>query len=72
MNGDDRDWKQDKLLTSHEVAKPKQSGIDIHELKGGRNASKLDLYKDENSNIYIKPKGGNSSGDPTGLNLDDF
>lgn len=71
-NGESRDWQQDKLLTSAEIAKLKQSGIDVHALKGGRGASKLDLYKDADGNIYIKLKGGTSSGEPTGLNINDF
>ncbi|EAZ88276.1 hypothetical protein CY0110_06664, partial [Crocosphaera chwakensis CCY0110] len=41
-----RNWRQDKLLTPYEIAKLKQSGVDIHDLKGGKNASKKDLYKD--------------------------
>nr|WP_198421426.1 MULTISPECIES: polymorphic toxin type 33 domain-containing protein [unclassified Leptolyngbya] len=53
-------------------SKLKQSGIDVHELKGGRGASKLDLYKDEVGNIYIKRKGGLDIGEPTGLNINDF
>jgi hypothetical protein len=68
----DRDWQQDKLLSRGEIAKLKQSGIDVHALKGGRGASKLDLYKDEIGNIYIKLKGGIDVGEPTGLNINDF
>jgi Bacterial toxin 33 len=49
-----RNWQQDKLLSSGEIAKLKQSGIDIHDLKGGRSASRFDLYKDEAGDIYIK------------------
>ena len=40
-----RNWRQDKLLTPYEIAKLKQSGADIHDLKGGKNASKKDLYR---------------------------
>lgn len=68
----ERDWQQDKLLSRGEIAKLKQSGIDVHELKGGRGASKLDLYKEEVGNIYIKRKGGLDIGEPTGLNINDF
>lgn len=68
----ERNWRQNKLLTQDEIAKLRQGGIDIHELKGGRNASKKDLYKDLDGNIYIKPKGGISSGEPTGLNINEF
>lgn len=68
----DRNWQQDQLLSSGEIAKLKQSGIDVHDLKGGRNASKFDLYKDKDGNIYIKPKDGSGAGEPTGLNINDF
>ncbi|MBD2307080.1 hypothetical protein H6G17_16385 [Chroococcidiopsis sp. FACHB-1243] len=47
-------------------------GEDIHELKGKRNASKRDLYKDREGNIYVMPKGGRGAGEPTGLNINDF
>ncbi len=67
-----RNWRQDKLLTPYEIAKLKQSGVDIHDLKGGKNASKKDLYKDEQGNIYIKFKGGIGLGEATGLNVNDF
>ncbi|MFE1746280.1 polymorphic toxin type 33 domain-containing protein [Coleofasciculus sp. H7-2] len=69
---EERNWRQDKPLTNDEIAKLKEGGIDIHELKGGRNASKKDLYKDRDGNIYIKPKGGQALGEPTGLNINDF
>jgi len=69
---EERDWQQDQLLSSGEIAKLKQSGIDVHDLKGGRGASKLDLYKDKDGNIYIKLKGGSGVGEPTGLNINDF
>jgi Bacterial toxin 33 len=69
----ERQWQQDKLLSSTEIARLKLAEIDIHELKGGRNASKRDLYKDGEGEIYIKPKGGEGfGGEPTGLNINDF
>lgn len=71
-NGDEREWRQDKLLSPYEIAKLKQSGIDIHELKGGRGASRKDLYKDKDGYIYIKLKEGSESGEFTGLNINDF
>ncbi len=64
--------KQDKLLTKREIDRLKKGGEDIHSLKGGKHASRRDLYKDKNGNIVIKPKGGNGIGEPTGLNIDDF
>lgn len=68
----ERNWRQDKLLTRDEIARLKQAGINIHELKGKRNASRKDLYKDSEGNIYIKPKDGQSTGDETGLNINNF
>lgn len=68
----ERNWRQDKLLTRGEIARLKQGGVDIHELKGDRNAAKKDLYKDREGNIYVKPKEGFSPGEPTGLNINDF
>jgi hypothetical protein len=68
----ERQWPQDKLLSSAEIARLKQAEIDIHELKGARNASKRDLYKDKDGNIYVKPKGGEGLGETTGLNINDF
>jgi len=47
-------------------------GHDIHELKGGKNASKLDLFKDKTGDISVKPKNGSGPGDPTGLNINDY
>lgn len=68
----ERNWQQDKLLTSTEILKIKQAGCDIHELKNGRKASKKDLYKDRDGNIYVKLKGGIGEGEFTGLNINDF
>ncbi|ESV58204.1 hypothetical protein L830_4046 [Mycobacteroides abscessus MAB_082312_2258] len=48
------------------------AGFDVHELKGGKNASKFDLYKDREGNIYVKPKGGRGEGDPLGININDI
>ena len=41
-------------------------------LKGGKGASKYDLYKDGKGNIYVKRKGGGGEADPTGLNSRDY
>ncbi|GFE69890.1 polymorphic toxin type 33 domain-containing protein [Chroococcus sp. FPU101] len=68
----ERNWRQDKLLTRIEIARLKQAGIDIHELKGKYKASQKDLYKDSEGNIYIKPKDGQSIGEETGFNINDF
>ncbi|MDX2230509.1 MAG: polymorphic toxin type 33 domain-containing protein [Leptolyngbyaceae cyanobacterium bins.349] len=71
-SGNERDWQQDKLLSPYEIAKLKKSGIDIHELKGVRGASRKDLYKDKDGAIYIKLKDGLGAGEFTGLNINDF
>jgi hypothetical protein len=68
----ERQWQQDKLLSSAEIARLKQAEIDVHELKGSRHASRRDLYKEQDGNIYVKPKGGEGLGEPTGLNINDF
>jgi hypothetical protein len=60
------------LLTDDEIEKLEKGGEDVHELKGRKNASKRDLYKDEKGNIYVKPKGGRGPGSPTDLNINDF
>lgn len=69
---EERNWRQDKLLTNNEISRLKQGGIDIHELKNGRKTGTKDLYKDQSGNIYIKPKGGQGLGETTGLNINDF
>jgi len=69
---DDRNPAQDKVLTKGEIGELEDAGYDVHELKGGKNASKYDLYKDRDGNIYVKPKGGRGPGDPTGININDL
>jgi hypothetical protein len=61
-----------KKLSRDEIRRIKKSGIDIHELKGDKGASRFDLYKGSKGNIFIKRKGGGSDGDPTGYNVNDF
>lgn len=63
---------KDKMLSPGEIDRLKKGGEDIHDLKGGKNASKRDLYKNKNGDIFVKPKGGRGPGDPTGLNINDF
>ena len=46
--------------------------MDVHDLKGGKETGKSDLYKDKQGNIYVKPKGGSGPGEPTGLNIKNF
>lgn len=68
----ERNWGQDKILTNEEIDRLKQGGEDIHKIKGKRNAAKRDLYKDQDGNIYVKPKGGQAPGEYTGLNINEF
>jgi uncharacterized protein RhaS with RHS repeats len=70
--GKEKPGTQDKLLTKGEIQKLKDAGNDIHELKGGKNASKYDLYKKDNGDIVVKPKGGAGEGDYTGLNIKNY
>jgi hypothetical protein len=58
-----------KRLTKGEIQKLKDAGHDIHELKGGKNASRYDLFRDDGGNIYVKPKDGSGPGEPTGINI---
>lgn len=66
---DDRNPAQDKLLTKKDIKNLKENGYDIHDLKGGRGASRYDLYKDRQGNIYMKPRGGIGPGEPLGINI---
>ena len=68
----ERNPSQDKLLSKGEIKELQKNGYDVHELKGGKNASRFDLYKDKEGNIYVKPKGGGGDGDPTGININDL
>ena len=65
----ERNPAQDKKLTDQDIKDLEKAGYDIHDLKGGKNASKYDLYKDTKGNIYVKPKRGRGPGDPKGINL---
>jgi len=60
------------MLSPGEISKLKNGGEDIHDLKGNKNASKRDLYKNKNGDILVKPKGGKGPGESTGLNINDF
>jgi hypothetical protein len=64
--------KQDKLLSKGEVDALKKMGVDIHDLKGKKNASQRDLYKTADGEIVVKPKGGAGPGEPTGYNIKDL
>jgi hypothetical protein len=71
-NFPNRNSAQDRLLSKGEVELLKAAGYDIHEIKGGKGASKYDLYKDPQGNIYVKRKGSAEEGDPTGININDI
>lgn len=68
----DRNPADDQRLSGGEVKKLDDAGHDVHELKGGKNASKQDLFKDKKGNVYVKPKSGKGPGEPTGINLKDL
>jgi RHS repeat-associated protein len=59
-------------LSKGEIKQLQGNGIDIHELKGGKGASRYDLYKDSKGEIYVKRKGGKGEGEATGLNIKDY
>ena len=59
----------DKRLSDGEIDKLKNAGINPHDLKPH---SDYDLFKDKQGNIYVKPKDGRGSGEPTGYNINDF
>ena len=58
-----------KRLTESEIKTLKNAGYDIHELKGKKGASKLDIFKDKHGNLFVKPKDGSGPGDPLGINI---
>jgi len=61
-----------RLLSKGEIKMLKSANEDIHAIKGGSNASKYDLYKNKAGEIYQFIKGGKGSGEPTGLNINDY
>jgi len=63
-----RNPAQDKMLTRGEIERLKDAGHDPHEMKP-HPASRYDLYKDKDGNIYVKPKGGSGAGEPTNINI---
>ena len=63
---------QFKKLTGHEIKLLEKNGYDVHELKGGKGASRYDLYKDKDGNIYQKPKNGAGPGEEWGVNINDL
>ena len=67
-----RNPAQDRLLNADDLRKLIRAGYDIHDLKGGTRTGRLDLYKDDQGNVYVKAKGGAGDGDALGINLNDL
>jgi Bacterial toxin 33 len=71
--GEGRNPKDDRLLSPGEIKALNEKGRGKAEaLKGGKKTGQWDLYKDKKGDIYIKPKGGRGSGEPTGENINDY
>jgi len=68
---DDRNPKQDKLLTPGEIKRLQDAGWD-HSDKGRNGGGKIDLYKDKEGNVYEKGKGNKGPGEPTGYNMNNL
>lgn len=68
----ERDGSQDKKLSNGEIDALQDAGIDVHELKGGKGTGKTDLFKDQEGNVYVKPKSGEGAGEGTGVNIKDL
>ena len=58
-------------LTKQEIKNLQKKGHDIHDLKGDKNASRPDLFKDGKRNVEVHPKNGQGPGEPTGINVND-
>jgi RHS repeat-associated protein len=61
-----------KMLSKGEIKMLEKAGIDVHDVKGGKGASRYDLFKDQKGNIFVALKGGKGEFDPTGLNINDY
>lgn len=61
--------KRFKRLSPGEMKKLEKAGLDSHDMKPN---SKYDLFKDENGDIYVKPKDGSGPGDFTGYNVNNL
>ena len=76
VGGEARDGSQDQQLSKGEAKKLDKGGENPEKIKqeivGKKNSGKYDLYKDKQGNIYVKPKGGQGPGEPTGLNIKNF
>lgn len=62
--------KQFHKLTPFEIRKLQDAKLDPHDLKPRKNASRYDLFKDEQGNVYVCLKAGCTSMDgDLGINL---
>lgn len=68
----DKNPNQDQQLSKGEIEKLKKAGHNIYDLKGKRNSSKRDLYRDKEGNIYVKTKCGRGDGEETRFNTNDL
>ncbi len=62
-----RNPAQDRKLTPGDIKLLKKHGLYPEEMKEEMRG--LDLFKDEDGNVYIKPKDGAGLGEPTEINL---
>ncbi len=61
-----------RRLSASDIKMLQEAGYDIHELKGGDNASLYDLFKDDDGNIFQKPKDGSGPGEDLRINLNNL
>ncbi|MCL5054704.1 MAG: polymorphic toxin type 33 domain-containing protein [Firmicutes bacterium] len=61
-----------KRVSPDVIRQMKKAGINPHDLKPKKNASKYDLFQDKNGNIVTKLKDGSGEADPTGYNVKEF
>ena len=71
----ERTGAQDKKLTPGEIKKLKGAGIDPEALKqgiAGKRTGGVDLYKDPQGNVVVKPREAKGPGEPTGVNINEL
>lgn len=69
---DVRNPSQEKVLSKGDIKKLEKAGFDVHELKGGKHTGKIDLFKGQSGNVYIKPTGGRGPGELMYINLNNL
>ena len=71
-----RNPAQDRRLSDSEIKRVQdyaggREGLDA--VKGGKNASKRDIFVDPHTgDLYVKPKNGSDPGEPTGINFNNL